>query len=339
MIATDRCGETAHCKGVRRGFTLIELLVVIAIIAVLIALLLPAVQQAREAARRSSCQNNLKQLGLALHNYHDVHNTFPPGYVAGTTSPYGNRFAWSTQILPQIEQGNIPFDFTTRVYDNNLQTDAIGNDRFINQILTIYQCPSDNRDPTSTINSSTGTTTNGGATFTNLIVSRSSYLGVYGTPPSSVPTATTQQNDLSPTNAVNAINTLPTSNGMFYRNSKIGMRSMSDGTSNTLMVGECAQGFTNWAGFFNDATEILGVGGRSPIPGAANTFAGVILNPPTVTSTGTAVPEVGAFSSKHSGVVQFLLGDGSVRPLSNTIDLFVLGGLCQRNDGQPIGEF
>ncbi|MBA3311721.1 MAG: DUF1559 domain-containing protein [Planctomycetota bacterium] len=323
----------------RRGFTLIELLVVIAIIAVLIALLLPAVQQAREAARRSSCQNNLKQLGLALHNYHDIMNTFPPGYVAGAVAPHSNRFAWSAQILPQLEQGNIAFDFTALVYFNATQTDAIGNDRFISQKLAVYQCPSDNRNETETINSSTGSATNAGASFTNLVVSRGSYVGVYGTPPPTAPSGNVQQNDLSPTNTINAINALPNGNGMFYRNSKLGLKDMTDGTSNTVVVGEVAQGFTNWTGFYNDATEIFGMGGRSPVPGATNPYLGVTINPPERDAAGNPVPEVGAFSSKHTGVAQFLLGDGSVRPLSQTIDLFVMGRLCQRNDGQPIGEF
>ncbi|MFG0295400.1 MAG: DUF1559 domain-containing protein, partial [Maioricimonas sp. JB045] len=95
----------------RRGFTLIELLVVIAIIAILVALLLPAVQQAREAARRSQCKNNLKQIGLALHNYHDTHGSFPPGYIAryvSATDPAsaetGPGFAWGTMILPFLDQ-------------------------------------------------------------------------------------------------------------------------------------------------------------------------------------------------------------------------------------------
>ncbi len=91
----------------RRGFTLIELLVVIAIIAILIALLLPAVQQAREAARRTQCKNNLKQLGLALHNYHDItSNTFPPGYIFATSqsTPALNGWGWLTMCLPQLEQ-------------------------------------------------------------------------------------------------------------------------------------------------------------------------------------------------------------------------------------------
>ncbi|MEZ6126391.1 MAG: DUF1559 domain-containing protein [Planctomycetaceae bacterium] len=92
----------------KRGFTLIELLVVIAIIAILIALLLPAVQQAREAARRTQCKNNLKQLGLAFHNYHDIYNTFPPAYVdlrgAGGVPDNDGHWAWSAFILPQIDQ-------------------------------------------------------------------------------------------------------------------------------------------------------------------------------------------------------------------------------------------
>src|SRR4051812_6730319 len=92
-------------KTFKRGFTLIELLVVIAIIAVLIALLLPAVQQAREAARRSQCKNNLKQIGLALHNYHDTANTLPPGWIGDPTgSNAGNRWGWGTMILPYLDQ-------------------------------------------------------------------------------------------------------------------------------------------------------------------------------------------------------------------------------------------
>src|SRR5690606_19265562 len=83
---------------------LIELLVVIAIIAILIALLLPAVQQAREAARRSTCKNNLRQIGLALHNYHDAHDTFPPGYIWASWAPEGPGWGWPTMILPYLDQ-------------------------------------------------------------------------------------------------------------------------------------------------------------------------------------------------------------------------------------------
>ncbi|MFM8475111.1 MAG: DUF1559 domain-containing protein, partial [Planctomycetaceae bacterium] len=94
----------------RRAFTLIELLVVIAIIAILVALLLPAVQQAREAARRTQCKNNLKQIALALHNYHDVHSTFPPANVVRfdpVDGPYGDGWTWHARILPFLEQTNL----------------------------------------------------------------------------------------------------------------------------------------------------------------------------------------------------------------------------------------
>ena len=91
----------------RTGFTLIELLVVIAIIAILIALLLPSVQQAREAARRTQCKNSLKQLGIAMHNYHDVHGTFPPSMIYGSTGQHSRWWSWNVMLLPQMDRANI----------------------------------------------------------------------------------------------------------------------------------------------------------------------------------------------------------------------------------------
>ncbi|MBC8291190.1 MAG: DUF1559 domain-containing protein, partial [Planctomycetes bacterium] len=130
----------------KKGFTLIELLVVIAIIAILIALLLPAVQQAREAARRSQCKNNLKQIGLALHNYHETGGTLPPGVInttwpsSGTPLPAAsNQLAWSTMILPFLDQAPLYKKFLT----TQPLASTPNNNALAQEILTAYRCPSD----------------------------------------------------------------------------------------------------------------------------------------------------------------------------------------------------
>ena len=132
------------------GFTLIELLVVIAIIAVLIALLLPAVQAAREAARRVQCVNNLKQMGIALHNYHDALSVFPPGYIAASKFIDGETdtapgWSWAAMILPQLDQG--PLYSATNVY---LPIQAPANTTAVQTILTGFWCPSDQVPPGGT---------------------------------------------------------------------------------------------------------------------------------------------------------------------------------------------
>jgi len=123
----------------RRGFTLIELLVVIAIIAILIALLLPAVQQAREAARRASCKNNLRQIGLALHNYESAHRIFPPGVLGKSGSPSAGELlhTWQAMILPELEQATLQ-----QTYDFNLRFDDPANAAAVRQTLSVFLCPS-----------------------------------------------------------------------------------------------------------------------------------------------------------------------------------------------------
>src|SRR5262245_6551315 len=190
-------------RGRRGAFTLIELLVVIAIIAVLVGLLLPAVQKVREAANRLQCNNNLKQIGLALHNYHDRMGTFPPGYasaVAADGSDLGPGWGWAAFLLGDLEQGNL---------QKQIQFNAdIGN--AVNalarvQSLRILRCPSDPAPQTFT-------------TATNpVVVALANYVGVFGT-------------------AEEITDNPGGGNGVFYRNSRIRMADIIDGTSNTLAV-------------------------------------------------------------------------------------------------------
>src|SRR5579871_6659577 len=145
----------------RKGFTLIELLVVIAIIAVLMALLLPAVQQAREAARRSQCKNNLKQVGLALHNYHEIANMLPPGWVgitAGAPDIHGlNGWGWASKILPLLDQSTAYNQINFSVDVSNAANNAMRLTTF-----PVFRCPSDPQPDTWTIyDQSSGTPING----------------------------------------------------------------------------------------------------------------------------------------------------------------------------------
>ena len=272
-----------------RGFTLIELLVVIAIIAILIALLLPAVQQAREAARRTECKNNLKQIGLALHNYHESFGSFPPGWVRDPVGTFpSNNFGWSTFILPQIEGGNLynalNFLQAYTTADTNLQS-----------VLPAYRCASD-----------TGSATVGG-------IARSNYAGVIMY--SHVVASTT------PVTVTNVSSTSAThGGGSFGINSKRSFRDYRDGTSSTIMVGERMA-----TGTINNAvrgTEAV-VAGITPFndsgvvgsPMRASTTVEVI-----VPNNNDATKNYGGFSSRHSGGAQFLLGDGSARMVSENIN-------------------
>src|SRR3954466_13283603 len=200
----------------QKAFTLIELLVVIAIIAVLIALLLPAVQAAREAARRAQCTNNLKQIGIGLHNYFDGHNVFPPGYCslwkrdagdAGTAEDdVGQGWAWGSFILPQMEQRS--------VYDAiNFNLTMTFPQNFTAQLLRVssYLCPSDSTKETVPVR-------NEGNTTTVYTVGCGNYVGMYG---------------------LGEIGDAPgRGNGMFYRNSTTRFSDLTDGTSQTLSIGE-----------------------------------------------------------------------------------------------------
>jgi len=305
-----------HSHHRSRGFTLIELLVVIAIIAVLIALLLPAVQQAREAARRTQCKNNLKQLGLALHNYHDVHSLFPSGWVAvdpvtRTHSPHEglNGAGWGTMILPNIEQSNLYSQFNA-----NFAIHDPVNTAFLGTVIPAWQCPSDPKPEKWEIEEE-------GSPGTVLAeLPTANYIGVFGT----------EELD----GCENAIGVAPVSpsgqcrgDGVFYHNSRIRFRDITDGTTNTFMLGErrtdTALGwYTTWPGMVAEGEEAF-----QRILGSADH----VPNDP--------VAHLDDFSSNHTGGSQFVLGDGSVRFISENIDHGLYQSLATIRGGEVVGEF
>ena len=314
----------------RLGFTLIELLVVIAIIAILIALLLPAVQQAREAARRTQCKNNLKQVALALHNYHDVFNTFPPGYTARNvtnadpvTAETGPGYAWSFAIMPQLEQGSLSTAIDTEKDAVDLDNLAIAATSRLNAFL----CPSDSAPLTFDVVDGNGDT---------ITLPSSNYPGIFGY--GSV--------------TMNA----GRGTGVFFRNSSVRFRDVTDGTSNTICVGErthehkfmmnmpAVKANSTWYAAIPGATRNAGMGGMmaSMIEGPSSMILGHVgqtMGMMQMHSNPNQTNHIVHFSSRHVGGVQFVLCDGSVHFLSENVDYDTFRRLGERSDGQVLGEF
>ncbi len=322
MFSTGLRKRNVHSSSSECGFTLIELLVVIAIIAVLIALLLPAVQQAREAARRSQCKNNLKQLGLALHNYHDVAGLFPPAIVVQRADPQFvpngltdnlpdpvESWGWGAFLLPYLEQSalyNACKIGSGDLLERYVTTSALTP-------LAVYRCPSD-------IAPSVRTT--------------------------SRPIATWGTSNYKANMGVNGGWGSGTNGAVFWRDGKCGFRDILDGTSNTVAIGEIAwqRGTLKheaavWAGcrqgMQGDCVDDVVASGRAPInSNATNTN---ILSE--------------SFSSVHTGGAHFLMADGAVRFISENVQFIANGEsnssaadstyefLLHRNDGQVVGEF
>jgi len=292
----------------RVGFTLIELLVVIAIIAVLIALLLPAVQQARDAARRTQNRNNLKQIGIALHNYHEAHNVFPPGWIgvtAGQQHVEGESgFGWATFLLPNLEQEPL---YKRLDFSQPLMAPANGVAR--NTYLPAFRNPSDSADNLWEITSEAD-----GSALTMLPTAN--YIGNFGT------------TELEECEGL-AAGTPCAGNGMFFLNSAVRIRDVTDGTSNTFHVGERRtrtdvdpEWHSTWVGVAPEGEEafarILGVADHRP-----NSPAGHLDD----------------FSGPSPGGVFFLFVDGRVRFVTENINLGVYQSLATRNGGELVGEF
>lgn len=300
----------------RAAFTLIELLVVIAIIAILIALLLPAVQQAREAARRTQCRNNLMQLGIALHNYEMAFEMLPPGVVNPTgpiqSQPDGYHMSWIVQILPYLEQQNAfkKIDFNESVY-------SPANQPVRKHILPGLICPSAPL-PGNTINH------NGAEYAVN------TYAGI--------------NNDVETTIDVER-------NGVFFLNSSVRYDDITDGSSNTMYVAE----------YICEQTPGYNLGWMS---GTRGTLRNVVIDsvdrtnpdnadlPPNYQlhnggviprfNLNTTLPDpdyVGGIGSYHVGGWHLLLGDGSMRFISQNVRSDVLRNLANRHDGELLDQF
>jgi prepilin-type N-terminal cleavage/methylation domain-containing protein/prepilin-type processing-associated H-X9-DG protein len=298
----------------RGAFTLIELLVVIAIIAVLVGLLIPAVQKVRESASRLKCKNNLKQIGLALHSYHDRMNGFPPGYqtnVASDNSDLGPGWGWGAFLLDDLEQSNlkqhIRFD---------LQISDPANAQARNLELPIYVCPSEARSGPFAVRDA-----NGNAICT---VGRGSYVAMNG--------------------VLGVSGDAFDNNGVFLRNRTMRIADITDGLSNTLFIGErcTSMSSTTWTGAVTNGV-VPAVRYPNPADQLANAEAASAL----VLSHGSRdhlpnnplVFDADATASFHDQGVNFLLGDGSVRNINNSINGLVYEALLTRAGGEVIGNY
>ncbi|GAC1474728.1 MAG: DUF1559 domain-containing protein [Isosphaeraceae bacterium] len=322
------------------GFTLIELLVVIAIIAVLIALLLPAVQAAREAARRLQCINNLKQIGLALHNYHEALNVFPPGYISAidptVTSPcdqdaenkkgvdLGAGWAWGSLILPQMDQQPL-----YNSINFGLSVAYRANDTCSVTAVNAYLCPSDAGAPSvvPVFADPPDPAKPGSYSASNVVdhVARGNYVGMFG--------------------LGEICRAAGNGNGIFFRNSRTSIALITDGTSQTIAVGERSHNlsYVTWT-----ARSIDGwLGKTSLVEGGTDTFnpspeecwtqvlgpAGLDDGPRTPNDKMAHVED---YWSRHPGGVNFLFADGSVHLLKDSINPLPWRALATRSSGEVI---
>jgi prepilin-type N-terminal cleavage/methylation domain-containing protein/prepilin-type processing-associated H-X9-DG protein len=288
---------------VRGAFTLIELLVVIAIIAILIGLLVPAVQQVRESASRLQCQNNLKQIGLALHSYHGVYKRFPPGYHSGVAtdgSDTGPGWGWATYLLPYLEQRPL---YTLINLDADIGAPVNAAAR--TTPLPIFRCPSDDAPFIFT------------TAARPVDVAFSDYVAMFGTP------EITDNPDAG--------------NGIFYRNSRTRIGDIRDGTSNTIAVGErCSRlALSTWTGAVPGAivppvqVSVLGpeAAGVLCLGHTGDAAEGHTPNNPT--------NHVDDFGSWHATGANFVFADGSVRVITNTVPGAVWEAMGTRAGGEP----
>ena len=329
-----------------RGFTLIELLVVIAIIAVLIALLLPAVQQAREAARRTQCKNHLKQLGLAFHNYHDVMNVFPPGYnviIAPPIRDHNTKSAFE-RLLPYFDQAALygSIDQDTPMFNGPAGYNATiqaRNTALAATVLPGLRCPSSPGNPTDNYLYPAGAF-GGGFPTANCTFKggRSDYSGTSGVLGTFASIAYSGAAGSDREGAIRAAG-----NG----GSTGDMRNITDGTSNTFLLGEKTGGVLM---YYKTQSAPAAVQALGPTNGGAwadslafeHWIAGSLYD-----GTGNGGPcpinctnlRGRGFHSFHTGGCHFLMADGAVRFISENIDAYTFASLITRKKGEVMGEF
>jgi prepilin-type processing-associated H-X9-DG protein len=273
------------------GFTLVEFLVVICIVAMSLALAAPGIVRVRAQARANVCKNNLKMIALAMHNYHDTYVTFPPGWIAKDTKPAtGACFGWGASILPFVDHAPL--------YNKlNFSSPPDSNNAALQTNIATYRCPDDTSADVNPVRDEFGT---------------SNYSGNYG--------------DLALPGSVDAN---PKAGGIFFWNSKVGIRDITDGTSNTFLVGErCVS-----------SAAAIWVGVRSNQNAGDNVTA---CNHAARLNT-----VIDSFSSRHANGAYFVMCDGAVRFVKDEIDSQegmnppkgLYQKLANRNDGQAVGDF
>ncbi|QDU96947.1 DUF1559 domain-containing protein [Lignipirellula cremea] len=336
-------------RGRRYGFTLVELLVVIAIIGVLVALLLPAVQMAREAARRSDCTNKLKQIGLGLQGYLDSSKAFPPGFIAITNSSNvlsssTTTVGWAVQILPFVEERALYNLLQPQIMNANAPQNwnGSGSGPAYNQQKTgrgnlqAFICPSDPKAKGEIrwVSSNTG-----------YYAGRANYIGNWGLGAinsSGSPTGTASGVGLANPFIGNHLN-LPDPQGVLFANSSISVQRITDGTSTTFLVGER-----------HNKYQLDASGNEAPFSGGDTAWVGSGSGDYTIDGTTASTPAdtwaphnlsfcyrgpnrdySRGFSSQHPGGSQFVMCDDSVHFISDTVDINVYRRLSRRNDGYP----